>query len=177
MSTNPDHQQWIRAALTAHEGPLLRYATRLTGSLEAAQDVVQDTFMRLCAADRAKIEGHLSQWLFTVCRNRALEIHRKETRMQTLEPSLLAHYPSAEPAPEAAITRQDNIADILSLLAGLPPKQQEVVRLKFQNGKSYKEIAAITSLTVTNVGFLLHTALKTLRRAVHSEQVPTGAAK
>lgn len=97
--------------------------------------------------------------------------------MQALEPSLLAHYPSSAPAPDAALTRRDNMADILSLLSGLPPKQQEVVRLKFQNGKSYKEIAAITSLTVTNVGFLLHTALKTLRRAVRSEQVPTGAAK
>ena len=49
------------------------------------------------------------------------------------------------------------------LLADLPLNQREVVRLKFQNQLSYQEIAAVTSLSVGNVGFLLHTALKTLR--------------
>jgi RNA polymerase sigma-70 factor (ECF subfamily) len=45
----------------------------------------------------------------------------------------------------------------------LPANQQEVVRLKFQNSLSYKEISAITGLSVTNVGYLLHTAIQTLR--------------
>ena len=48
----------------------------------------------------------------------------------------------------------------------LPDNQQEVVRLKFQNGMSYKEIATVTELSVTNVGFLLHTAINTLRTRV-----------
>ena len=50
------------------------------------------------------------------------------------------------------------------MLAGLPDNQQEVVRLKFQDGLSYKEIAGVTGLTVSNVGFLIHTAIHTLRR-------------
>ena len=45
----------------------------------------------------------------------------------------------------------------------LPRNQQEVVRLKFQNGFSYKEISRITALSVTNVGFLIHTAVSRLR--------------
>ena len=51
-------------------------------------------------------------------------------------------------------------------MRGLPNNQQEVVRLKFQNGMSYKEIAAVTELSVSNVGFLLHTALDTLRTRI-----------
>jgi RNA polymerase sigma-70 factor (ECF subfamily) len=45
----------------------------------------------------------------------------------------------------------------------LPPNQQEVVRLKFQHGFSYKEISRITELTVTNVGFLIHAAVTRMR--------------
>ena len=78
---------------------------------------------------------------------------------------MLAHCPSPEPAPDAVLSKRDNMTDILRLLDALPARQQEVVRLKFQNGKSYKEIAAIMDLTVTNVGFILHTAIKALRRA------------
>ena len=52
----------------------------------------------------------------------------------------------------------------MSLLAALPPNQREVVRLKFQNQLSYREISNLTRLTETNIGFLLHTALKTLRQ-------------
>jgi RNA polymerase sigma factor (sigma-70 family) len=52
---------------------------------------------------------------------------------------------------------------VLKLIGRLPHNQQEVVRLKFQNGFSYQEISRITSLSVGNVGFILHTALKALR--------------
>ena len=47
--------------------------------------------------------------------------------------------------------------------------QREVVRLKFQAGLSYAEISRVTGHSVSNVGFLLHTALKTLRRQMQRE--------
>jgi RNA polymerase sigma factor (sigma-70 family) len=45
----------------------------------------------------------------------------------------------------------------------LSPNQQEVLRLRFEEGFSYQEIAQVTGLSVTNVGFLLHAALKAIR--------------
>lgn len=68
-----------------------------------------------------------------------------------------------EPTPDQAAERRDAHIQILQLMQALPESQREVVRLKFQNGLSYKEIAEVTELSVGNVGFLLHTALKTLR--------------
>ena len=59
--------------------------------------------------------------------------------------------------------RTEQYAAVLQLIGRLPHNQQEVVRLKFQNGFSYQEISRITSLSVGNVGFILHTALKALR--------------
>ena len=65
--------------------------------------------------------------------------------------------------PSARAERKDDESTLLAALRALPLRQQEVVRLKFQDGMSYREIGAVTSNSVSNVGFLLHTALKTLR--------------
>ena len=54
----------------------------------------------------------------------------------------------------------------LDLLEQLPGNQQEVIRLKFQNGLSYREISGITGLSVSNVGVLIHYGLKAIRQKV-----------
>src|SRR5215212_3886796 len=77
--------QWIVEALRNHEARLIRYASWILQDPERAQEVVQETFLRLCKEDRAKISGHLTQWLFTVCRNLAFDARRKEARMTRLE--------------------------------------------------------------------------------------------
>ncbi len=59
--------------------------------------------------------------------------------------------------------RQDTTTRVLEFVDRLTENQQEVVRLKFQHGLSYKEIAAVTELSVSNVGYLIHTAIKRLR--------------
>jgi len=53
---------------------------------------------------------------------------------------------------------------LVRIVATLPPRQQEVIQLKFQNELSYQQIAKIMRTTANNVGVLLHTALKTLRQ-------------
>lgn len=160
---------WVRAALEQHGSALHRYAASITGDEETARDVVQDTFLRLCDASPAELEDRLAPWLFTVCRNRALDLQRKLHRMKPLAEEDLARQASPDPSPAAAAEQDDTLALVRRLMSALPPNQQEVVRLKFQAGLSYEEISRVTSLSVTNVGFLLHTALKTLRaRAARS---------
>jgi len=168
IHTSSSKLAWLRDLMTRHEGPLLRYATRLTGSEDGARDVVQDTFCRLCGQPREKVEGHEAEWLFTVCRNRAFDVRRKEGRMHQDE-GVLAARASAEPAPSAVIEGKETASKLMSLVGTLPTDQREVVLLKFQNGYSYKEISRITELSVSNVGFLLHTALKTLRGKVQAQ--------
>ncbi len=160
--------EFIRAALVRYEAPLVRYALGFTDDLETARDVVQDTFLRLCSRPPDGVEGHLAQWLFTVCRNRALDVRRKSSRMttctETTEAELDRRASSGNaPTPADDADTRERASNALDLLADLPLNQQEVVRLKFQHQLSYQEIAAVTSLSVGNVGFLLHTALRTLR--------------
>ena len=164
----PGKSDWVRAAVERHGGPLTRYAAQLTGNLDTARDVVQDTLLRLWEADPDRVRGHLAEWLFTVCRHRALDVLRKDNRMKPLTEADLAARPADGPSPAAEAERRETTREVLRLLAGLPLNQREVVRLKFQNGLSYQEISRITHLTVTNVGFLIHTAIKTLRHELQA---------
>lgn len=170
MSTNGQvtQSEWVREALHQFEGPLVRYAQRITGDLEAARDVVQDTFLKLCREEPASVDGHLSQWLFTVTRNRALDVHRKERRMTTAT-DLDHRNPTAAAGPQDAAALGDSGAKVMRLLDRLPDNQQEVIRLKFQNDLSYREISEITGLSVSNVGFLLHVGIKRLREIMKND--------
>lgn len=143
--------------------PLTRYATRLLGDADRARDVVQDTFVKFMLQAPEGINGHAVEWLFTVCRHRALDVLRKEGRMLRFEDGQVERVTAHEPRPGRDLERAETRATLLHMIDRLPPNQQEVVRLKFQHGFSYKEIARITDLSVTNVGFLIHTAVARLR--------------
>lgn len=88
--------------------------------------------------------------------------------MKRFEEGQVERLITAEPPPGRTLERAEQHATALRLIGQLMPNQQEVIRLKFQNGFSYQEIARITSLSTGNVGFILHTALKTLRSGMTS---------
>src|SRR3954451_9075034 len=94
-----DDGPWVRATVARFEGPLTLYAARLLRDAEAARDVVQETFLRLCNQDRASIESRLAEWLFTVCRNRALDVLRKESRMTQISEEQVHGCLNPEPSP------------------------------------------------------------------------------
>jgi RNA polymerase sigma factor (sigma-70 family) len=169
---SPD-PHWIRVVVDEHEAQLVRYASRLLGDVERARDVVQDTFLKLCRADRASVDGHVTEWLFTVCRNGALDIRRKEKRMTTSPETGLAAMAGPDTQPDARLEQDETMRSVLDWIALLPDSQQEVLRLKFQNGLSYKEIAAITKRTVNHVGVLIHNGMKTLRAKAAASPVPS----
>ena len=154
---------WVRDAVDRFEGPLTLYAARLLGDADAARDVVQETFLRLCTQDRAAIESRLAEWLFTVCRNRALDVLRKESRMTHLSEEQVQRCLSPAPSPPDVVERRELASHVLDLLEALPINQREVIRLKFQNGFSYQEISRISGHSVSNVGYLIHAGMKTLR--------------
>jgi RNA polymerase sigma factor (sigma-70 family) len=165
---NQNKADWVRSALERHEASLLRYAASITGDVDRARDVVQDTFVRLCEEDPAKADGCLAEWLFT-CRNRALDVQRKEKRMTALTDIDLERRDNGEPSPAATAEKREESSRALQFLELLPANQREVIRLKFQSGLSYAEISRVTNLSVSNVGFLMHTGIKTLREKMQSE--------
>src|SRR5262245_17530404 len=127
-------QEWLEAALDRYEAPLLRYAASVVGRA-AAPDVVQDTFLALCRAEREQVAGRLAPWLFTVCRHRALDCLRQGRRLEALEEEEVRG-PDSEPGRN--LETQQSLERVRELLAVLPDKQREAVLLKFSGGLSYK---------------------------------------
>ena len=159
-------QQNLERVLRRFEIPLLQFATRIIGDRERARDIVQETFVKFqrngaSHSDAATAEP--ATWLFTVCRNGALNVCRKEKRMMYLDEELIESREDEQPMPFERIERAEAAGFLLRIVATLPPRQQEVIQLKFQNDLSYQQIAEITHTTANNVGVLIHTALKTLR--------------
>lgn len=154
----------IEAAVREFEGPLTGYvAGLLSGDWEAARDVVQDVFLKLYKQDPTSVQDRLKSWLYTVARNRAIDIIRKNKPMTVTSSEAFETLDDWRPDPSAQAERAERHQEVLKLVDRLPDNQREVIRLKFQSDLSYKEIAEITDLSVSNVGFLLHTGIKRLR--------------
>lgn len=166
QSPTPDHLAWAQEVARDHHEILSRYALGLCRNRERAEDAVQETYLRLLKQDRRKIASHIRPWLLRVCRSRILDMARKEGRMTLLDTPLMETRPSAEPGPAARAESKDLSRSLLKLIDRLSFSQQEVLRLKFVSGLSYKEIAEVTNKSVNHVGVTLHQALKRLKALV-----------
>ncbi len=163
MSEQTTMREYVARALAEHEGPLLRYAQSLCRDAELARDAVQDTFIRLWQAEKKGLPDRLGPWLYKVCRNRVFEIMRKERRMQPTDPGEIRLDEQA-PSPAASVEAGEAARTLAELVGRLSARERELIRLKFQNDLSYQEMSEVTGLSVSNVGFILHTVLKNLRR-------------
>lgn len=172
----------VEALLAEHERALIGFATRLLGGdVERGRDAVQEAFLRLCRQE--DLDGLGREWLFTVTRRICIDVQRKESRMTTVEDhdavdalgaaaSLAGGAPDGPglPGEEGAIGSDD---ELLNALQKLPPRQQEALRLKFEAGLSYAEIARVLETSAGNVGWILHTAIHGLKTRL----VPQGGAR
>jgi RNA polymerase sigma factor (sigma-70 family) len=156
-------EQDFEQLLQRFEVPLLQYATRITSNRERARDVVQETFIKF-QRNGSVAPDKTATWLFTVCRNGALNVCRKEKRMMFLDEEVIESRQDERPMPFERIEQKEAAGFLMKILGTLPARQQEVLQLKFQNDLSYQEIAEITRTTANSVGVLIHTALKTLRQ-------------
>jgi RNA polymerase sigma factor (sigma-70 family) len=154
------------------ERPLISYAGRIIGDRERAHDVVQETFVEADMRRRGDSANITAKWLFTVCRNRALNVCRKERRLQFVSEAVLESSAENTQLPSQQLEQKEASGFLQRIVGTLPLRQQEVLQLRFQNNLSYQEISEIMNTSVSNIGVLIHTALKELRR----RYAPTAAA-
>ncbi len=162
-------EKFVGQAMRDYESPLIGYAATILNDPDLARDVVQDTFVRLCQQDPAKIRDSLKPWLFTVCRNRALDLLRKNRRSQPLEEVIWKKVAGPGLQPDEQADQQERLSQLTAYLDRLTANQREVITLKFQHGLSYQEIHEVTGLATGNIGFLIHTGLKRLREILPAD--------
>jgi len=136
--------------------PIYRYALSILKNKEDAEDVLQETFIRLLTAKTFRLEpGKETAWLFTTARNLAYDILRQRKK-------------KADAAPENG--KEDDDIRYLELIAVLSPIDQEIVSLKVIGRLTHKEIAAVLHLTAHGVSRRYERALKKLREAIKEEE-------
>lgn len=156
----------IEALFGALESPLLSYALRLLGDRALAEDTVQEAFMRLHVQFDDVREPR--RWLYRTVHNLALNHQRAAAKIVPLtsktgeETDPVQDTADPQPLPDEQIARWEGIGLVRLSLAALDERSRELVRLKFNEDLTYKEISAKTGLTVGNVGYLLHHALKSI---------------
>lgn len=165
-SIRPAEFKSVEQAFLKLEAPLLRYAQRLLGDIAMAEDIVQDAFLKL-QKDFPEVRSPRS-WLFRTVHNLSLNYRRNHQRLTSTysDPNSDHTIPfeaaDPQPLPDEHIARWESIGLVRLGLDSLEERSRELLRLKFQDNLSYKEISHRTGLTVSHVGYLLHHAIKAL---------------
>ena len=163
-SAEPPGSETIEELFAALESPLLSYALRLAGNAAIAEDIVQEAFMRLQAQFDQVREPR--RWLYRTAHNLALNHRRQAGKIVPFIPPTDDGTPAAsdtadpQPLPDEQIARWEGIGLVRLSLETLDDRSRELIRLKFNEDLSYKEISTRTGLNIGHVGYLLHHALK-----------------
>jgi RNA polymerase sigma-70 factor, ECF subfamily len=158
-----DDSSALDALLAKYWSPLTMFIARMTGSPEAAEDAVQETFCRLWERRRAwRVEGSVGGLLFRLARNIAISEHRHlqaEERAASVAGEALPTHHDAPELPDAELR-----AVLEDAIATLPPRRREVFLLRVVHELSYKEIAAVMGTSPQTVANQLSHALGELRK-------------
>jgi len=156
-----------------HRATVFTFLARLTGERPRAEDLLQETWLRVvAAAPRWEPRARFRTWLFAVARNLATDEARR-ARHRRAEPldappgaalSLAERLPSEEPGPERAAASAELRPRLLAALAALPVEQREVFLLREQAGVPFADIAEITGVPLPTVKSRMRYALEGLQR-------------
>ena len=174
-SASPPEWATIEEVFAALESPLLAYARRLLGDFGVAEDVVQDAFMKLHSQFQQVRTPQ--PWLYRTVHNLAVDHQRRSSRIVLVgdrsenEDAPANDATDSQPLPDEQIARWEGIGLVRLVLETLDERSRELVRLRFEEDLSYKEIAERTGLTVGNVGYILHHALKAMAIELEKTEV------
>jgi RNA polymerase sigma factor (sigma-70 family) len=171
-SLREEPARWLPAVLERYERPLLRHAGSVLADPAAAQDVVQECFLRLLASG-PPVEN-LSAWLHRVTHNLAVDHLRAESRRQRLHAAAAQERRGTAPAADEGLARAATQDLVDRAIQELAPNERAVLHLKLKADKSYREISAITGLSTTNVGYLIHQAVKKVASRLAAQGVVRG---
>jgi len=130
---------------------LLAFIRRRVPDARDAEDVLQDVFSRLVEANRLLMPiDHVTGWLFRVARNRITDLFR-EKRAERFADELEDLLPSPDAGPDALYARNILVDELTLAIDELPREQRDVFVAHELEGRSFKEIAADTGVSVNTL--------------------------
>ena len=159
---NPGEERSLERLFADQETPLLAYAASLTRDAGAAQDIVQEAFMKLHLHFDTMRQP--KSWLYRTVHHLALNQRRTLGRMVPFDQDQngAIEPPDTAPGPWEQVEKIEMVSQARRCLASLDPESRELIRLKFDEGLSYQEIGVRMGISSGNVGYRLHHVLKDL---------------
>jgi RNA polymerase sigma factor (sigma-70 family) len=155
-------EQRVTEVVEREQSRLRRFIRRRVPDASDAEDVLQDVFYQLAEANRLLVPiDHVTAWLFRVARNRIVDLFRKR-RPERLPAAAVAEddearldvedlLPSPEAGPEALYARRVLLEELLAAIDELPDEQREVFVGHELEGRSFKDMAAATGVSVNTL--------------------------
>jgi RNA polymerase sigma-70 factor (ECF subfamily) len=164
---DPDTLDYL---IELYQHRLLRYLLFLTGKREVAEDLFQETWMRvLLRGVQYNGKARFDTWLFTIARNLVIDLSRKRTMASLDEMSDTGdddrpfQIAMDGPSPLEQFQARENSAEVAEVLLKLEPNYREVLVLRFHEELSLEEIAGVTRAPLSTVKSRLYRGLAALK--------------
>ena len=164
---NGDQKAW-RRLFDQHSPPLLRMAALMTGSTDTAQDIVQETFLRLLNRSREFYEGSFRAFLSTIVYRLALKeniLRQRKKPLSEMDPR------SPDPSPLDEAVSDERQREVAHVLRSLPEHHRDILLLRLYGERSYEEIAEMTGISLGTVKSRIFYAVKATRKELKKRGV------
>jgi len=158
-------QEEVSIPIREWQGELLRFAHRLTGDPDLAEDAVQEAMVRYLEADARGAVLHPRAWLHRVTLNVVRDHARRRETAQRLEPPPPLDGPAT---PEEDLDRNEAVRTVRRALARLSPRDRELLVMR-ESGFRYREIASVIGVKGESVATLARRALERFQAAYEVE--------
>ena len=147
------------------EGDVRAFLIHMMGSVEEAEDLTQETFVKVYGqARRYRGEGLFRSWLFRIAGNLARSRLRRRRILRWVSFDPRAHdLADRRAAPDADLVERERAVAVRAAVAALPERQRQALTLHRYQGLKYREIAAVMGTSVPGVESLIQRALASLR--------------
>ena len=149
---------------------LFRLALRITLNREEAEDIVQDTLIKLWnQRDEWSAIQNMETYSMTICRNLSLDANEKKERQNISLDETVHDRPDNSRTQDEELMKQQQLNTVMRIIGQLPEKQRTIMQLRDIEGKSYQEIADIMSINVSDVKVNLFRARQKVVGSINKE--------
>lgn len=168
----------LKALIDRYQKRLFSYILISVKNKELAEDIFQDTFIKVINTIRSgnyHEEGKFFQWIMRIANNLKIDYYRKVQRMPMFEGNgeydVFDLIGSKEESVEQKMFKEQVYSDITRMLDYLPDEQKSVVQMRIYQDYSFKEIAAMTGVSINTALGRMRYALINLRKIIEKNKV------
>ena len=173
------NKEAISQLIDRHSSRIYDYVRMMVKDRDLADDIYQETLIkavRVIDEGRYKENGKFLSWVMRIAHNQVIDHFRAEKQNKTINESaagydILSSQRLSEGSIEDTLVGEQIAADLRRLVDSLPDEQQEVVRLRYFSGLSFKEIAEQTEVSINTALGRMRYALINLRKLIRENNI------